>query len=71
MTGMETKQAREPAPEEAPKLYAIVMTGPNPEMDPGVAAAMEEIHQASLSNPDNFHNNPEKHQEHWRHGPAA
>ena len=60
---METKQAREPAPEEAPKLYAIFVAGPNPYMDPDLAAAMEEIHQASLSNPDNFYNNPKKHQE--------
>lgn len=61
LTGMETKQVREPAPEEAPKLYAIFVAGPNPEMDPDLAAAMEEIHQASLSNPDNFYNNPKKH----------
>ena len=58
-----TKQAREPSPDEAPKLYAIFVAGPNPEMDPDLAAAMEEIHQASLSNPDNFYNNPKKHRE--------
>ena len=63
LPGMETKQAREPSPDEAPKLYAIFVDGPNPEMDPDLAAAMEEIHQASLSNPDNFYNNPKKHQE--------
>ena len=63
MTGMETKQAREPAPEEAPKLYAMFVDGPNPEMDPDLAAAMEEIHQTSVSNPDNFYHNPRKHQE--------
>ena len=54
LTGMDTKQAREPALEEAPKLYAIVVTGSNGEMDPHLAAAMEEVHQASLSNPDNM-----------------
>ena len=32
-------------------------------MDPDLAATMEEIHQASLSNPDNFYNNPQKHRE--------
>ncbi|MDE0376173.1 MAG: hypothetical protein OXK16_09450 [bacterium] len=63
MTGMENKQASEPALEEAPKLYAIFVAGPNPDMDPDPAAAMEEIHQASLSNSDNFYNNPQKHQE--------
>ena len=63
LTGMETKQAREAAPEQAPKLYAIFVAGPNPDMDPDLAAAMEEIHQASLSNPDNFYNNPQKHRE--------
>ncbi len=51
---MDTKQVREPALEEAPKLYAIVVTGSNGEMDPHLAAAMEEVHQASLSNPDNM-----------------
>jgi len=63
LTGMETKQAREAAPEEAPKLYAIFVAGPNPDMDQDLAVAMEEIHQASLSNPDNFYNNPQKHRE--------
>ena len=63
LTGMETKKLREPALEEAPKLYAIVVGGPNGEMDPHLAAAMEEVHQASLSNPDNFYNNPRKHRE--------
>lgn len=63
LTGMETKQAREPASEEATKLYAVFVAGPNPQMDPGLAAAMEEIYQASLSNPDNFYNNPQKHRE--------
>lgn len=63
LTGMETKQARESAIEEPPRLYAIFVDGPNPEMDPDLAAAMEEIHQASLRNPDNFYNNPEKHRE--------
>ena len=60
---METKQVREPAIEEAPKLYAIVAAGTNGDMDPVLAAAMEEVHQASLSNPDNFYNNPQKHRE--------
>jgi len=60
---METQQAHETALDEAPKLYAIFVAGPNPDMDPDLAAAMEEIHQASLSNPDNFYNNPKKHRE--------
>ena len=60
---METKQAREPVLREAPKLYAIVVGGPNGEMDPHLASAMEEVHQASLGNPDNFYNNPQKHRE--------
>ena len=63
LTGMETKQARELALEEAPKLYAIVVAGTNGEIDPDLAAAMEEVHQASLGNPDNFYNNPQKHRE--------
>ncbi len=63
LTGMDTRQAREPALEEVPKLYAIVVTGTNGEMDPHLAAAMEEVHQASLSNPDNFYNKPQKHRE--------
>ena len=54
LTGMDTKQGREPALEEAPKLYAIVVTGTNGEMDPHLAAAMEDVYQASLSNPDNM-----------------
>jgi hypothetical protein len=60
---MDTKQAREPSPEEEPRLYAIFVTGTNGEMDPDLAAAMEEVHQASLRNPDNFYNNPQKHRE--------
>ena len=60
---MDTKQAREPALEEAPKLYAIVVSGPNEEMAPDLAAAMEDVHQASFSNPHNFYNNPQKHRE--------
>ena len=63
LAGMDTKQAGEPALDEAPKLYAIVVTGTNGEMDPHLAAAMEEVHEASLSNPDNFYNNPQKHRE--------
>lgn len=63
LTGMETKEAREPAAEEAPKLYVIVVGDTNPEIDPNLAVAMDEIHQASLSNPGNFYNNPEKHRE--------
>ena len=49
---MDTKQACEPSLEEEPKLYAIVVSGPNGEMDPDLAAAMKEVHQASLSNPE-------------------
>ncbi len=60
---METKQAGDSVIKEAPKLYAIVVGGTNGEMDPDLAAAMEEIYQASLSNPDNFYNNPQRHQE--------
>lgn len=63
LTGMETKRAREPVLKEAPKLYAIVVAGTNGEMEPDLAAAMEEVHQASLGNPDNFYNNPQKHRE--------
>ena len=63
LTGMDTKEAREPALEEAPKLYTIVVTGTNGEMDPGLAAAMEDVHEASLSNPDNFYNDPQKRRE--------
>lgn len=58
LTGMDTRGR-----EEAPKLYAIVVGGTNGEMDPDLAAAMEEVHEVSLSNPDNFYNNPQKHQE--------
>lgn len=60
---MDTKQAREVPLGEAPKLYAVVVTGTNREMDPQLAAAMEEVHEASLRNPDNFYNNPQKHRE--------
>ena len=60
---MDTKNAREPALEEAPKLYAIVVAGTNGKIDPQLAAAMEDVYQASLSNPDNFYNNPQKHEE--------
>ena len=63
LTGMDTEQARGPALEEVPRLYAIVVSGTNREMDPDLAAAMEEVHQASFSNPDNFYNNPQKHRE--------
>ena len=59
---MDTKQAGDRTRGGA-KLYAIVVTGTNGEMDPDLAAAMEEVHQASLSNPDNFYNNPQKHRE--------
>ena len=60
---METKHAHEPALEEGPKLYAIVVTGTNGEMDPQLAAALEAVHEGSLSSPDNFYNNPQKHKE--------
>ena len=57
------QQAGDSVIEQAPKLYAIVVGGTNGETDLDLAAAMEEVHQASLSNPDNFCNNPQKHQE--------
>lgn len=41
----------------------MVVAGPSLEMEPGLAAAIEKIHQASLSNADNFYHNPRKHQE--------
>jgi hypothetical protein len=63
LTGMETKQSHDPALEDAPKSYAIVVAGTNGEMDPDLAAAMEEVHQAYLGNPDNFYNNPGRHRE--------
>ena len=60
---MDTERAREPALDGAPKLYARVVTGTNGAMDAQLAAAMEEVHEASLSNPENFYNNPQKHRE--------
>ena len=64
LTGMDDAHAlRSTTAEEGPKLYALRITGVNGEMDPDLAAAMEEVHQASLSNPDNFYNNPVRHRE--------
>ena len=55
---METKHEAEV--EEAPKLYAIVVTGSNGQMDPEFAAALEEYGEARDKDPNSWHNNPEK-----------
>ena len=62
LTGMETKQVREPALEEAPSSTPSVVGGTNGEMDPNLAVAMEEVYQASLSQRlTTSDNNPQKH----------
>ena len=55
---METRHEAEV--EEAPKLYSIVVTGSNAQMDPEPAAALEEYCEARDKDPNSWHNNPEK-----------
>ncbi|MDE0171003.1 MAG: hypothetical protein OXS29_16100 [bacterium] len=45
---------------ETGKLYSIIVTPGDGQMDEGLAAAMEEFYQASAKDPNRWHNNPEK-----------
>ena len=41
-------------------LYCIIVTPGDGQMDEQLAAAMEEVYQASARDPNRWHNNPEK-----------
>ena len=60
---MDTRNESDGLPPEPDKVYAIHVTRGNGPADPELAAALEEVYQASLRNPNSFHNNPEKHRE--------
>ena len=48
---------------EVDKLYCIRVTRGNGQMDPQLAAAMQEVYEASLRDPNSWDNNPDKHRE--------
>ena len=49
--------------EEVDKLYCIRVTRGSGQMDPQLAAAMQEVYEASLRDPNSWDNNPDKHRE--------
>ena len=57
---MKTKHEPDPAPENAPKLCAILVTGRNGEVDPQLAESLEEYYKARDRDPNSWRNNPEK-----------
>ena len=50
-------------PELPERLYVIRVKGPVVPSDPELAAAMEEVHEAAMRDPNRWHNNPEKKRE--------
>ena len=50
-------------PEPPDRLYVIRVKGPVVPSDPDLAAAMEEVHEAVMRDPNRWHNNPEKNRE--------
>ena len=50
-------------PEAPERLYVIRVRGPVVPSDPDLAAAMEEVHEAVMRDPNRWHNNPEKKRE--------
>ena len=49
--------------EELDKVYCIRVTRGNGQMDPQLAAAMLEVHEARLRDPNSWDNNPDKQRE--------
>ena len=60
---MNINREADPSPEEAGKVYCIRVRRGNGQMDPQLAAAMQEIHEARLRDPNSWENNPDKHRE--------
>ena len=60
---MNTNRETNLSTEEVDKLYCIRVTRGNGQMDPQLAAAMQEVYEASLRDPNSWDNNPEKHRE--------
>ena len=60
---MDMNQESDPSTEEAGKVYCIRVTRGNGQMDPQLAAAMQEVYEASLRDPNSWDNNPEKQRE--------
>ena len=57
---MNMHRMTEPSAEEVGKVYCIRVTRGNRQMDPQLAAAMQEIHEARLRDPNSWENNPDK-----------
>lgn len=60
---MNMNREADPSSEEAGKVYCIRVERGNGQMDPQLAAAMQEIHEARLRDPNSWENNPDKHRE--------
>ena len=60
---MNTNRETNLSTEEVDKLYCIRVTRGNGQMDPQLAAAMQEVYEASLRDPNSWDNNPDKHRE--------
>ena len=60
---MNINRETDPSSEKSDKVYCIRVTRGNGPMDPQLAAAMQEIHEARLRDPNSWENNPDKQRE--------
>jgi hypothetical protein len=60
---MNMNRETDPSTEEVDKVYCIRVTRGNGQMDPQLAAAMQEVYEASLRDPNSWDNNPDKQRE--------
>ena len=60
---MDTNRDTDLSAGEIEKVYCIRVTRGNGQMDEQLAAAMEEVYEASSKDPNRWHNNPAKQRE--------
>ena len=60
---MKMNRETDPSSEGADEIYCIRVTRANGQMDPQLAAAMQELHEARLRDPNSWDNNPDKQRE--------
>ena len=60
---MDTSRETDLSDGKTEKLYCLRVTRGNGQMDEQLAAAMEEVYEASLRDPNSWDNNPDKHRE--------
>ena len=60
---MDTKRETDLSNAKSEKVYCLRVTRGNGQMDEQLAAAMEEVYEASLRDPNSWDNNPDKHRE--------